>query len=150
MTRLLLSTRGSTWLAVGAILGVLLVPACGARFEYELEAEAPSAQPAAVESTDGSWAAALGELLLPLIEKHDTEYAQGYSEEVFRSLDIGSGKALVEQLLGPPLLAKEFSSGRVYWYYSRHGTRSENYFVRILVFDREGSLVARRSYFYVD
>lgn len=150
MNALLLSARRSTWVAIAAILGLFLVLACVARFARELEADAPSAQPAVVESTDGSWRAALGELLLPLVAEHDTEYAQGYSEEVFRSLDIGLGRAMVEQLLGPPLLAKEFSSGRVYWYYSHHGTRSGNYLVRILVFDREERLVARRSYFYLD
>ena len=66
-----------TGLPAATIFFAQLVLACGGSFEYELEAEAPSAQPAAAESTDGSWAIALGELLLPLIEDHDTEYAPG-------------------------------------------------------------------------
>ena len=135
------------------MLVALLMQACDGRFEYDLfdtGSEAPSSQSADVESTDGSWTAALGELILPLIDKHDTEYAPNYSEEVFRSLELGSDTAAVEQLLGPPLLAKEFPDDKTYWYYSRHGERFDSYFVRILVFDGEGSLVARRSYFYVD
>jgi len=124
--------------------------ACGGRFEYELEGESPLAQPASSESTDGSWTAALGELLLPLIEDHDTEYAPGYSDKVFRALDFGTGRVVVEQLLGPPLLAKEFPSGETYLYYSRHGKQFGSYFIRILVLDGAGLLVARRSYFYLD
>ncbi len=135
--------------AVAALLGALLLQACGAS-EYKLEGEASTAQPAAVESSDESWTASLGELLLPLIWNHDTEYASGYSEEVFRSLDYGLGRAAVGQLLGPPLLTNEYAGGKVYWYYSRHGSRSDNYFVRILVFSEEGNLVAKRSSFYLD
>ena len=136
--------------AVALLLVGLIVQACGEKFEYELYGEPASAQPGATESTDGSWKAVVGELLLPLIAYHDTEYAQGYSEEAFRSLDLGSGTTAVEKVLGPPLEIKEYPGGEIYWYYSRHGKRYENYFVRILVFDGEVSLVARRAYFYLD
>lgn len=147
---MLTSNRRSIWPVVAAILVALLMQACDGKFEYDLKSEAPSSQPADVESTDGSWAAALSELILPLIDKHDTEYAPGYSEEVFRSLDLGTDSATVEELLGPPLLTKEFPEDKTYWYYSRHGERFDSYFVRILVFDGEGKLVARHSSFYVD
>ena len=56
----------------------------------------------------------------------------------------------MEEILGPPLHKREFADGRTYWYYSRHGRRFDSYFVRILVFDEQGRLLARRSYFYVD
>jgi len=148
--RILLSGRRSVWLAAAVTLGGLLVQACDAGVEYDLQGEATSPVPAGAETTDGSWTAALGELLWPLITKHDTEYAPGYGEKTYRSLEFGTRQEAVEQALGPPLEVKQFPDGLTYWYYSRHGHRFDSYFVRILGFDEKGSLVTRRSYFYVD
>lgn len=148
--RTLFSGCRLVWLVAAMTLGSLLAQACDTGSEYDLQGEAMSELPAGAPSTDGSLSAALGELLWPLITKHDTEYAPGYSEEVYRSLKLGARQEAVEQALGPPLKAKEFPDGLTYWYYSRHGQRFDSYFVRILGFDQDGRLVTRRSYFYVD
>ncbi|MGB5813824.1 MAG: hypothetical protein WBH85_18920 [Thermoanaerobaculia bacterium] len=136
------------WVAAGIVLVVLL--ACQQRFEYDLDTEDDPQDGARTESTDGSWAAALGEILLPLVEDHDTEYAEGFSDDVFRSLEMGLSRADLLRLLGSPLSVKEFPDGSTCLYYSRHGGSSANYFVRVLVLDEKSSLVARRRYFYVD
>jgi hypothetical protein len=143
-------TCRSVFLAAAVTFGGLLVQGCDAGFKYDLQGEATSTQPADTQSTDGSWSAALGELLWPVVTKHDTEYAPGYNERAYRSLDMGMGHEAVEQALGPPLEVKEFPDGMTYWYYSRHGQQFDSYFVRILGFNKEGSLAVRRSYFYVD
>jgi hypothetical protein len=88
--------------------------------------------------------------MLPLIEKHDTEWSANYSDDVFRSLPLGTGHAEVERRVGIPLETKEFPDGSTCWYYSRPGEASRNYFVRVLEFDESGSLLARRAYFHVD
>lgn len=139
-------------LSLAATLG-LLATACGPH-EYSLDDDGTGARAAARTAgstgSSSSWREAVGELILPLIEKHDTEYAPGYREEVFRALKPGMTQKRVAQLLGQPLLTKRFPDGITCWYYTRHGKRSENYFVRVLEFDGQGILLARRKHFYVD
>ncbi len=147
---MLCPVRGSVFRIAAAVVTLAGLLGCGTKSEYHLEAEPSSSPTASTESTDGSWRSALGNLILPLIEDHDTEYAQGYSEEVFRSLGLGTDRETVEDLLGSPLFLRNFPNGMTYWYYSRHGKQSENYFVRITVFDAEGNLVERHSDFYLD
>lgn len=145
------SLRRALTLPLAAVpVWALALLSCGSRSEYDLEPQGQSPPAASAESTDGSLRAALGEMLLPLVESHDTQYAPGFREEVFRSLRLGSREAEVRDLLGEPLLSRDFPDGGRYWYYSRQGDRSPNYFVRALVFDRNGALLARRRYFYVD
>jgi hypothetical protein len=125
----------------------LLAQACAAEFEYPSE-EHHAASAKARDTS--SWAADLGEFLWPLITRHDTEYAPDYSEESFRSLDLGSPPVEAEKALGRPLEVKEFPDGQVYWYYSRSGAEFDSYFVRILVFGQDGRLISKRRFFYVD
>jgi len=128
---------------------IVSISGCLGQFEYDLDSD-----PGAVESSSTvfrkSWASDFGDALLSRIEGHDTEYAPGYKEDVFRSLEPGSTKATVEKLLGSPLLAKTFPDDSTYWYYSRHGVESENYVVRIVVLNEAGSLLGTRRDFYVD
>jgi hypothetical protein len=131
-----------------AAISLLLVAASCGRYEYSLSEKKP-ASPAGDRAVGGDWLSALGERILPLIEEHDTQYAPGYREEVFRTLAFGVTEADVARLLGPPLLAKRFSDGNTCWYYTRHGERSASYFVRVLEFDPRCVLVARRHYFYL-
>jgi hypothetical protein len=100
------------------------------------------------QAVSGGWLEAIGERVLPLIEKHDTEFAPRYREEVFRKIPLGIAEAEVTRLLGPPLQTKQFFDGTTCWYYTRHGERFASYFVRILEFDQKGILIARRHYFY--
>ena len=127
---------------------LLMVASCG-RHEYSLTSERRPSSPDGDRSIGGDWLAAVGERILPLIEKHDTKYAPGYREEVFRALTLGDTEAEVARLLGRPLLTKQFSDGTTCWYYTRRGERFTSYFVRVLEFDQRGILIARRRYFYV-
>lgn len=131
-----------------AISLLFVAVSCG-RYEYSLTGEKKQTSPAEDRAAGGSWLTAVGERILPLIEKHDTKYAPGYREEVFRTLEPGATESEVVLLLGRPLLTKQFSDGNTCWYYTRHGERFASYFVRILEFDRRGVLIARRHYFYV-
>lgn len=143
--RFLVSACRLVW-PVAMVVVLLTAQACDARGKHDLHGKTTS-EPSGPSC---SWNASLGELLWPLIEEHDTEYAPGYSEQAFRSLKLGAEQHAVEQALGAPLEVKQFSHGEIYWYYSRHGERSENYFVRILVFDEQKRLLGKRHSFYVD
>ena len=143
--------RHRGWVAVsgGALLVAVLLSAVICRFSYDLNGggEAPRwDQPP--ESTDGSWSTALGEAILPIFFKDGTVYSAGFDETTFRSLPMGVDQSTVERELGPPISTKAFPWGNVCWYYSEAGDSSENYFVRVLVFDTSRTLVARYASFY--
>jgi len=143
--RFLVSACRLVW-PVALVVVLLVAQACDVGFKHDLQGKTTSEPSGA----SGSWSPSLGELLWPLIEEHDTEYAPGYSEQAFRSLKLGAEQHTVEQALGSPLEVKLFPDGEIYWYYSRHGERSENYFVRILVFDEQKRLLEKRHSFYLD
>lgn len=130
------------------LVSCLGVVAC--QITYGLEGDRRTPQNGKAESTDGSWTARLGELILPLLEEHHTEWAPDFDEDVFKSLSVGTPSATVEEKLGSPLEVKKFSDGNVCWYYTRPGQDSDSYFVRVLEFGTDGKLAARRRYFYVD
>ena len=130
-------------------LTVFLVFA-GCQCSYNLEGDSRTPQDGKAASTDGSWTARLGELILPLFEEHQTEWAPDFDEDVFKSLGVGTLSGTVEEKLGSPLEVKKFSDGNVCWYYTRPGEGSDSYFVRVLEFGADGRLAARRRYFYVD
>lgn len=122
---------------------------CRGAYVYDLNAKAQAAPPKPPPQSS-SWKEALGEAVLPLFETHDTEYAAGYKEEIFRSLEMGINQDEVKRRLGEPVSTRAFADGNACWYYSRHGRKSKNYFVRLLEFDGKGILLARRAEFYVD
>lgn len=135
-------------LAACSVVGVLAL-ACRDAYVYDLNAKAQP-EPPRSSPRSSSWKEALGEAVLPHFETHDTEYAAGFKEQVFRSLEMGIAQDEVKRRLGEPVSTKTFPDGDICWYYSRHGAKSKNYFVRLLEFDDKGLLVARRAEFYVD
>jgi outer membrane protein assembly factor BamE (lipoprotein component of BamABCDE complex) len=121
---------------------------CSGASVYDLNTKSQPEPPKPPRST--SWREALGEVVLPLFDRNDTEYATAFKEEVFRALEMGLSQDDVKRRLGEPVSTKTFSDGDTCWYYSRHGKQSKSYFVRLLEFDGKGILVARRSAFYLD
>jgi len=136
-------------LSLISLVSVFATLSCRGTSVYDLNAKAQS-EPPKTPRQSSSWKEAIGEAVLPLIDKHDTEYAAGFKEDVFRSLKMGISQVDVKTRLGEPLSTKSFPDGNTCWYYSRHGTKSKSYFVRLLEFDAKGVLVARRAEFYVD
>jgi hypothetical protein len=122
-------------------LGAALL--CGAVLAGCLRHEpGPSASP--------SWADALGELVLPLLDDGgDTVYAPGFREAAFRSLPLGADSAAARRVLGAPLDQARHDDGETYWYYSQHGPRSKSYFMRILVFSPTGRLSGKVASYYL-
>jgi len=95
-------------LFLAAVICPLLIAVSCRRYEYLLTSEKKPASPAEDRAGGHDWAAAIGERLFPLIEKHDTQYAPGYREEIFRGLALGITETEVARLLGQPLLTKSF------------------------------------------
>ena len=120
---------------------------CSSRV-YDLNERAKAEPPQPVRSS--GWKEALGEAVLPLLGHHDTEYAPGFKERSFQTLEMGISQDEVKRIIGDPLFTKTFPDGRVYWYYSRHGKTSKSFFTRILVFREDGRLIARHTEFYLD
>lgn len=104
---------------------------------------------------------ALGALLvavactcIAILFPFDTEYAPGYSEAAFRSVQIGDSKEEVLALLGEPLLAGTFGTeGTPTWgewlRYSRSPS-GKNYLLRTIVLDSEGRVLRVVSETYWD
>jgi outer membrane protein assembly factor BamE (lipoprotein component of BamABCDE complex) len=80
----------------------------------------------------------------------DTEYAAGYVETRFRSIPVGASEADVVRELGQPLSTKTFPDGDTCWYYSQHGKKSENYYVRAVRFDSGKRVTELLTGFYLD
>jgi hypothetical protein len=92
----------------------------------------------------------LGERVLPPLDGGgDTIFSPGFSETAFQAIEIGMGQAAVLQSLGESIDSQKFDDGGEYWYYSKHGPRSKSYFIRIVVFDGRGSVVARLAQYYL-
>jgi hypothetical protein len=139
----------STYSVPALFLISVVALSCRGQAVYDLNAQAkPDSSKSPPRSS--SWKEAVGEVVLPLFDKNDTEYAPGFKEEVFRSVEMGFSQDEVKRRLGEPLSSKTFADGNTCWYYSRHGKKSKSYFLRLLEFDGKGILVARRAEFYVD
>jgi len=137
------------FLAAISLLLALAMPSGRGQYQYDLNATAgPDLTTIPLQSS--SWKEALGEAVLPFLDTHDTEYAAGFREDVFRSLEMGISQDEVRRRLGAPISTKSFPDGITYWYHSRHGAKSKSYFMRILAFDSQGTLRTRRAEFYID
>lgn len=97
-----------------------------------------------------AWKARLGEIILPLLDRGDTEYAAGFAEEAFSEIEIGASEKRVLKELGNPLLKKTFPDGTIVWYYSRHGPHSKSYFIRGLEFNRDARVDRIFREYYLD
>ena len=137
--------------SLGFLAATSLVVSCTWRSEYDLSRDS-SARSADSPSTkfERPWRDSLGELIFPLIEEDDTRYAAGYAEHVFLSLEIGTSKEQVRRRLGLPLSTKTFDGDYECWYYSEAGRLYKSYFVRVLKFDMQGTLIGRYQSFYLD
>jgi outer membrane protein assembly factor BamE (lipoprotein component of BamABCDE complex) len=82
----------------------------------------------------------------------DTIYAAGYSGGAFREIRVGQSQQEVLALIGEPLnRSLSWDDRREYWYYSRHGTRFDNYWNKIVVFDAfKGRVVSKVDELYSD
>jgi hypothetical protein len=109
-----------------------------------------------------------------LVSPDDTVYAAGFRESRFRQVTMGMSAREVQELIGLPLRIEEFSKGKkireidaeratsltpppvsanadeVVYLYSRPGARYESYYVRTIVFDRDGRVVGIGADFYND
>jgi hypothetical protein len=97
------------------------------------------------------WREKIGDVVGPVINTHDTEFAPGCTDEAFDSLRLGASRDDVERQLGSPLRRWEGSiSGCEYWSYSRRAIPGSNYLQRNVEFDSTGALVEKHRHFYAD
>lgn len=128
------------------LLTLVVAVGCARTSEYTLE-DGRKAREGHARTT---WKETIAEIILPLMVKDETRYADGYTEKAFRELAIGSPANDAETKLGEPLLKRQCGDKAICWYYSRPAGPSGNYFVRVLMFDMEGRLTYKGHSFYVD
>ena len=81
----------------------------------------------------------------------DTLYAARFSCHQFDSVKEGTSQEELLARLGEPLDRRLISARQEYWYYSRHGASSQNYWNFIVVVDpRARRVVGRLKEFYTD
>lgn len=81
----------------------------------------------------------------------DTVYAARFSPRQFRRVGEGMRQRELLELLGQPFERRAIADRQEYWYYSRHGTRSQNYWNFIVIVDPAvGKVVGRFKEFYTD
>lgn len=97
-----------------------------------------------------SWRHKVGEVLLPILYSHDTQYASGFREEAFRAIKVSASQADVRAAIGDPLEKRQLDDGRSMWSYSKHGPKTEDYLLRIVEFDAAGHVLRKHAEFYVD
>ena len=79
----------------------------------------------------------------------DTIYAPKYTERKWRAVNSGASRRLVTEYLGEPLL-EDTIGDEIYLYYSKHGPKYKNYWIRILVLDTQGRVKKKIDEFYSD
>jgi len=81
----------------------------------------------------------------------DTVYAPRFSPSQFRNVADGMRRRELLGLLGQPFERRVIAERQEYWYYSRHGARSQNYWNFIVIVDpASGQVVGRFREFYTD
>jgi outer membrane protein assembly factor BamE (lipoprotein component of BamABCDE complex) len=81
----------------------------------------------------------------------DTVYAKRFNPAHFSRVVAGMSREELLGLLGPPLEKRVIADREEYWFYSRHGVRSQNYWSFIVVVDPEaGKVVGRFKELYTD
>jgi len=79
-------------------------------------------------------------------------YAPGYSEAAFNRVQPGMSRSEVLALLGPPLVKYDGSSNpktSEIWRYSQ-APPDKNYWLRIVIFDKNGIVSGKLGYYFVD
>jgi outer membrane protein assembly factor BamE (lipoprotein component of BamABCDE complex) len=81
----------------------------------------------------------------------DTVYAGRFNPGQFRRVAEGMSQRELLELLGQPFERRTIADRQEYWYYSRHGARSQNYWNFIVIVDpTAGKVVNRFKEFYTD
>jgi hypothetical protein len=123
-------------------------------FDVATEKQASNCKTPGWQETIGRerwWKEKIGNVVLPLINPQETEFAPGYKEGIFDSLRLGASRDEVERQLGSPLKRWQGSvSGCEFWSYSRPAIPGSNFYQRNLEFDSTGALVEKHRHFYVD
>jgi hypothetical protein len=138
------------WTATAAIvMGAVIYHALSSvamtgTMSYDLVASAPSAD------QNRSWLYRVGQLILPLLYSHDTQYGSQYREEVFGAVRPGATEDEIRTSLGEPVHTRRLEDGRSMWHYTEPGPKTQDFFVRIVEFDSAGRVLRTRSEFYVD
>jgi len=141
----ILLVSGLVLLSAGAGVFTMRVP-----FSYDLATDDGLARWHTRPAWVAGWLTRLGEVVLPLLERGDTEYARGFTERAFSEVEPGASQGAVRQSLGAPLLTKAFPDGTTVWYYSRHGPRSRSYFIRALEFSSDNKVSRIFREYYLD
>jgi len=77
----------------------------------------------------------------------DTEYAPGYSEEIFSSINAGDYSNVILQRIGSPIEQIKTETEDI-WIYSRQGkNKKANYYERFILFDKSGHVKKRKKPF---
>lgn len=113
-------------------------------FTYDLMASRQSPDPGQ------AWRAKAGQLLLPLFYSHDTQYGALYREKAFRMVKRGATEEEIRTALGEPLEKGKLEDGESIWHYTKPGPKTEDFLVRIVVFDAAGQMLRTHAEFYVD
>ncbi len=81
----------------------------------------------------------------------DTVYAGRFNPHRFRRVVEGMSREELVKLLGRPFEARIITDRQEYWYYSRHGARSQNYWNYIVIVDPTvGKVAGWFEEFYTD
>jgi hypothetical protein len=91
----------------------------------------------------------LFDIILPYFRNEDTIYAPDYSEKQFISLKVNMDKEVALKKIGEPLETQQLDNGELWFYYSRHGPKYDNYYVRIIVF-KSDKVIEIIKEFYLD
>lgn len=91
------------------------------------------------------------ELVFISLTKQDTVYAVGYNERNFDKIRKNMSMQEVVSQLGNPLDKREIQHGeQEIWYYSRAGVKYDNYFVRLIYFDKNKHVIKTVKKYYLD
>lgn len=99
----------------------------------------------------GWYQATRTDLVASWLYASDTVYSSGFSQRQFNRVQEGMSPEALLALLGEPLDRRLISAQQEYWYYSRHGTSSQNYWNFIVIVDPTARRVSGRfKEFYTD
>jgi outer membrane protein assembly factor BamE (lipoprotein component of BamABCDE complex) len=98
------------------------------------------------------WYQATGlDVVAAWIYPSDTVYAARFKPHQFRRVVEGMSQGELIELLGTPLEKRKINSRQEYWYYSRAGSRFQNYWNFIVIVNPEtGKVTGQVKEFYTD
>jgi hypothetical protein len=136
-------TRGALALAMSCLLF-----ACSRQYDL-LKGDETQREKERHQPKSSTWIDALGERILPHLDRsYDTQFSPGFRERSFQELQAGSSRDDLVRALGEPLEKVTWDDGYSWWYYSKHG-KAKSYFIRIVILDKRGAVVAKVARFYM-